>query len=396
MARLAGYALVLAALVSAPACGARTAQKESAQQLSPPAAVQEAPREVAPMPSLAPVVQRVLPAIVNISVQRTISINDHPLLSDPEFRREFDIPDDLPDQELEAVGSGIVMDARAGLILTNNHVIEDAEKVLVTLSDGAALRTLRVLTDPGTDLAVIEVEVPRGVQLQELTWGDPNQLLPGDYVVAIGSPFGLEQSVSAGVVSALGRSNLGLQGYENFIQTDAPVNPGSSGGALVNLRGELIGINNVILSPGGGNIGISFAIPSDMAQIVMGQLLENGEVRRGHLGATVRDLTPALTITRNTGVERGVLVVEVEPESPAAEVGLRRGDIITALDGEPVAQAGPLRNHIAFEAVGRELELTVHRDGRQFVLSPTVEPQFDASLMESEHAAFQNQSAVPW
>lgn len=384
MPRLTGLAVVLAAAL-AVACD------------NDPPTPETQPRRVEAMPSLAPVAERALPAIVNISVMRESPLDQHPLLDDPELRRHFALPETLPGEELEAVGSGVVVDGQAGHVLTNSHVIEGASQVSVTLSDGSTLEVTKILADPGTDLALLQIALPSGVQIPSIGWGDPSLLQPGDHVVAVGSPFGLDQSVSAGVVSATGRTGLGLQGYENFIQTDASVNPGSSGGALLNLRGELVGINNVILSPSGGSIGISFAIPADTARFVVDQLLATGEVRRGRLGALVRDLSPLLRRDRSLQDAQGVLVVEVAPGSAAATAGLRQGDVISALDGEPVGRAGQLRNQIAFESLGQQVQLTVHRDGERLQLAARIEPAVEETPATLAQAALDNaQGAVPW
>lgn len=331
------------------------AQQEMAQQ-------EATPRVVRPLPSLAPVVQKVIPAVVNITASRMVADVPPPVLRDPRLWRFYE-EGEVPEAEVESTGSGIVADPRLGYIVTNNHVIKDAEKITVTLNTGHQFQAELVAVDLPTDIAVIKIEPDREVPLRGVDWGNSEDLQAGDWVVAIGNPFGLEQSVTAGVVSALGRSGLGIQSYENFIQTDVSINPGSSGGALVNLRGEVIGINNIILAPSGGNIGISFAIPSDMVQRVVGQLIADGHVERGHIGVLVQDLTPQLAEAAHTRRLRGALVAGVQPDSPAADAGLQAGDIILQVDEAPVRNTGSLRNMVGFRDIGEQLQVKVLRGG---------------------------------
>src|SRR5688572_25755513 len=242
------------------------------------------------LPTLAPLVNEVTPAVVNISVITRSALENNPLFRDPFFRRFFNLPD-RPQRQEQAAGSGVIVDATRGYVITNNHVIKDAEQVVVTLKDRRQFPAKLVGTDPGTDIAVLQIEAQN---LTAIRVGDSDALRVGDYVIAIGNPFGIGQTVTSGIVSALGRSGLSPEGYEDFIQTDASINPGNSGGALVNLRGELIGINTAIIGPAGGNIGIGFAVPSNMARIVVDQIARFGEVKRGRLGLQMIDLTPAL------------------------------------------------------------------------------------------------------
>lgn len=244
-----------------------------------------------PLPSLAPMLKRATPAVVNISTRTQIQEAEHPLLRDPFFRHFFGIPNQPRRRESSSLGSGVIVDSRRGYVLTNNHVIDKADEITVTLNDGRRLNGKLVGADPESDIAVVKITPER---LTELPIGDSDKLEVGDFVVAIGNPFGLGQTVTSGIVSALGRSGLGIEGYEDFIQTDASINPGNSGGALVNLRGELVGINTAILAPSGGNVGIGFAIPANMATRIMTTLVEHGEVRRGLLGITVQDLSHEL------------------------------------------------------------------------------------------------------
>jgi serine protease Do/serine protease DegQ len=244
-----------------------------------------------PLPTLAPMLERATPAVVNIATVGHVEVRQNPLLSDPFFRHFFDIPDRPRRRQTQSLGSGVIVDAEHGYVLTNHHVIARADKITVTLRDGRHLNATLIGADPESDVAVIQVPAER---LTALPLADSDRLRVGDFVVAIGNPFGLGQTVTSGIVSALGRTGLGIKGYEDFIQTDASINPGNSGGALVNLHGELVGINTAIIAPGGGNVGIGFAIPTSMASQIMQQLIEHGEVSRGQLGITAQDLTPEL------------------------------------------------------------------------------------------------------
>ena len=315
------------------------------------------------LPSLADMVERVVPAVVNIATSSRIQIPEHPLLSDPFFRRFFDLPQQRQrHKEQKSLGSGVVVDAKRGIILTNHHVIDKADEITVTLRDGRSVKATLVGVDAETDVAAVRVKTDR---LQALPLGDSDALRVGDFVVAVGNPFGLGQTVTSGIVSALGRKGLGIKGYEDFIQTDASINPGNSGGALVNLRGELVGVNTAILARGGGNVGIGFAIPVNMAQRILAQLLEYGEVRRGLLGIQAQDLTPELAAAFRDAVAAGAVVTRVTPGSTAAKAGLRSGDIIVSANGHEVADATDLRNVIGLSRVGEEVRLEFVREGRK-------------------------------
>ena len=241
------------------------------------------------LPSLAPMLDQVTPAVVNIATEGKIQVRLNPLFSDPFFRRFFNVPDRPMERKTQSLGSGVIVDAERGLVLTNNHVIANAIQITVTLRDGRQLEAELIGTDPETDVAVIKIP---SEDIVDIKIADSDELRVGDFVVAIGNPFGLGQTVTSGIVSALSRSGLGIEGYEDFIQTDASINPGNSGGALVNLRGELVGINTALFSQGGGNIGIGFAIPINLAMQITEQLLESGKVQRGFLGISTQDLTP--------------------------------------------------------------------------------------------------------
>ncbi len=317
-----------------------------------------------PLPSLAPMLERVTPSVVNVTALGHVQVRN-PLLRDPFFRRFFNLPQVPQEEQRQDIGSGVIVDARRGYILTNNHVIANADKILVTLRDGRRFPARLIGTDPASDVAVIQIHA-KG--LKAITLGDSGHLRVGDFVVAIGNPFGLGQTVTSGIVSALGRSGLGLEGYEDFIQTDASINPGNSGGALVNLRGQLVGINTAILSPQGGNIGIGFAIPVDMARAIMDQLIRYGRVRRGTLGITAQDLTPRLARAFGIHGDRGSVITRVTPGSSAARAGLRVGDVVVAVDGTPVRRTLELRNAVGLLPIGRRVRLTVLRNGRRLTI----------------------------
>lgn len=324
------------------------------------------------LPSLAPMLERSKPAVVNIATRSQVRVQDNPLLSDPFFRRFFDLPPQQPrHRTTQSLGSGVIFDARQGLVLTNNHVIQRADEITVSLIDGRSFQAEVVGTDPATDVALIRIQAK---SLTALPLADSDNLRVGDFVVAIGNPFGLGQTVTSGIVSALGRSGLGIEGYENFIQTDASINPGNSGGALVNLRGELVGINTAIFSPGQntGNIGIGFAIPSNLVKQITNQLLEHGEVRRAYLGVQMQDITPDLAQAFNIQADRGAIVTHVVPGSAAEQSGLQVGDVVTAVNGTPVRSADNLRNFIGLLVIGQTIELDIIRDGQSRTIHATV------------------------
>jgi len=312
-----------------------------------------------PLPSLAPMLAEVTPAVVNIAVVARTP-EENPLFADPFFRRFFDLPDRPPQGE-QAAGSGVIVDAARGLVITNHHVIKDAQEIVVALRDRRVLKAQVVGVDPGIDIAVLRIPAER---LTAAKWGDSEALNVGDFVVAIGNPFGIGQTVTSGIVSALGRTGLSIEGYEEFIQTDASINPGNSGGALVNLRGELVGINTAIIGPAGGNVGIGFAVPVHMARAAMDQILRFGEVRRGKLGVTTQDVTPDVAAKLGLGVTDGALVAQVERGSGAERAGLRARDIVTAVNGRTIRSSSELRNRVGLVPVGEEVELGVLRDGR--------------------------------
>ncbi|MBW7967305.1 trypsin-like peptidase domain-containing protein [Bradyrhizobium sp. BR 10261] len=323
------------------------------------------------LPTLAPLVRQVTPAVVNISVHGRVR-EDNPLYRDPMFREFFDVPRQI-EKEVNATGSGVIVDAQRGYVLTNNHVVEGTSAVQITTKDGRQFSAKVVGRDPPTDVAVLQIQNPTG--LKALPFGDSDALEVGDFVLAIGNPFGLGQTVTSGLVSALGRTGIGKQGYEDFIQTDAAINPGNSGGALVSLRGELVGINSAIISPAGGNVGIGFAIPVNMARKVMEQIIANGGVERGRIGISLNDLHPSA----NRGLIQGAVIAEVAADSPAEKAGLRRGDVVTGADDRPIRTAAQLRNTIGLARVGEDVRLSVLRNGVPLTASVRIAPASESS-----------------
>ncbi len=319
--------------------------------------------------TLAPVLERATPAVVNIAVRSLRPDETNPLLRDPFFRRFFGLPDIVPRREVLSAGSGVIVDAEKGLVVTNNHVVEGAEEIVVTLKDRRTFRAELVGADPATDLALLRIPAEN---LTALPFADSDRLQVGDVVLAIGNPFGLGQTVTSGIVSALGRSGIAPERYESFIQTDAPINPGNSGGALIDTRGRLVGINTAIISPAGGNVGIGFAVPANMVKAVIAQLEKYGEVRRGRIGVVVQDLTPDLAEALGIAAEGGAVVSQVQPGSPAERAGLRPGDVVVAIDGHPVRGATDLRNRIGLAERGTTVTLTVIRDGERLELPVTI------------------------
>ncbi|MCW5574722.1 MAG: Do family serine endopeptidase [Burkholderiales bacterium] len=335
------------------------------------------------LPTLAPLVNQVTPAVVNISVVTRAPMEDNPLFRDPFFRRFFNLPD-RPQRKEQAAGSGVIVDAARGFVLTNNHVIKDAEQIIVTLKDRRSFPAKLVGTDPGTDIAVLQIPAQN---LSALRIGDSDALQVGDYVLAIGNPFGIGQTVTSGIVSALGRSGLSVEGYEDFIQTDASINPGNSGGALVDLRGELVGINTAIIGPAGGNVGIGFAVPSAMARAVMEQIVRHGEVRRGRLGIEMADVPAELQRKLRLPTLDGALIAKVEDGSPADRAGLREGDVVTVLNGRPIRSSGELRARLGLTPVGEEVELGILRNGAQQRIRTRIAPPQTASNGEPQPVA---------
>ena len=312
------------------------------------------------LPSLAPMLKGVTPTVVNIATEGRMRIEQNPLFNDPFFRFFFGFPDQPLERKTQSLGSGVIVDAERGLVLTNAHVIANADQITVKLSDGRSHQAEIIGTDPETDIGLVKIPSDN---LTDVPLGDSDKLAVGDFVVAIGNPFGLSQTVTSGIVSALGRSGLGIEGYEDFIQTDAAINPGNSGGALVDLQGQLVGINTAIFSGSGGNIGIGFAIPINMARGVMEQLVKYGEVRRGSLGIQLQDLDAELAEAFGISNRQGAVIVNVLPDTPAQKAGLQVGDVIVSVNGRPVQNASAVRNAIGLMQVGDRVTLEVVRKG---------------------------------
>ncbi len=320
-----------------------------------------------PMPSLAPLVKRVAPAVVNIRVSQTITTRSP--FGDDTFRRFFGIPDE---REVASAGSGVIVDAENGYILTNHHVVENADKIQISLINEVSLDAEVIGSDAATDIAVIKVD-PQN--LVELPIGISDDVEVGDFVIAIGNPFGLGHTVTSGIISALGRTGISSNGYEDFIQTDASINPGNSGGALVNMNGELIGINSVIISRTGNNVGIGFAVPSEIARSIMRQILDFGEVRRGLLGVTITTIDEESAKALGAEVDSGALVSNIEPGSAAEKAGLHVDDIITRVDDKKIDNSRELANAIGLKGSGEEIGIEFVRDGTSHSVTATLGQQ---------------------
>ncbi len=320
------------------------------------------------VPSLAPMLKPVMPAIVNISVTGEVAVRN-PLMDDPFFRRFFDAPDQPQEREFQSVGSGVIVDAGKGYVITNNHVVKDAKEIKVRLSDDREFDAKLIGRDEGTDVAVLQIKADK---LTALPLGDSDKLQVGDFVVAIGSPYNLRQTVTSGIVSALGRTGIS-DGIGDFVQTDASINPGNSGGALVNLRGELVGVPSMIFSQSGGNVGIGFAIPVNLVHSIMTQLIDHGSVERGRIGVVGgQEVTPELAKALNLPSNRGALVGRVVPKSPADKAGLKAGDLIVAANGKEIVDFGQLRSMVGLMRVGDKVEMKLYRDGKPKTITVTI------------------------
>src|SRR5579863_5103656 len=319
------------------------------------------------VPTLAPMIKRVTPAVVNISTRGHVQMQmNNPFMNDPFFQQFFGGQGNQPvERQFQSLGSGVIVDAEKGYILTNNHVVENADQITVTLYDNRSFKAKVAGKDPDTDVAVLQIKADG---LTALPIGNSAALQVGDFVVAIGNPFGLKHTVTAGIVSALGRAGIEDGKFENFIQTDASINPGNSGGALVDLNGNLVGINTAIISRGGGNIGIGFAIPIDMAHEVMDQIIQYGKVERGVLGVTIENLTPEIAKGLGISQESGVVVTQVQPGSAAEKAGIKAGDVIVSLNGQPVTSNSALSSTLGVMRVGTEVTLGVVRNGREMTV----------------------------
>lgn len=320
------------------------------------------------LPSLSPMLKKITPAVVNISAQSSMPSGKSPLLDDPAFRQFYDRLRPSERRGRRSLGTGTIVDAKNGYILTNQHVVEGGDTILVILKNGRKLNAKLIGADPKTDIALLQVKAKK---LTAIPIADSSKLEVGDFVIAIGSPYGLTQTVTSGIVSALQRSRLGFQGFENFIQTDAATNPGNSGGPLVNLRGELVGINTAILSPRGSNVGIGFAIPGNMAKAIMSQIIEYGGVKRGVFGINVEDLSYELIESMQLEQIQGALINKVKADSPAALAGLRVGDVITVFNKDPVQSANHLHNMLGLLRIGDPVKLVVLRDGVELQFAET-------------------------
>lgn len=332
-----------------------------------------------PLPSLAPMLKNVSDAVVNIATEAEITIRRRrdPFFDDPFFRRFFD-QGRSQTRKRQGLGSGVVFDAEQGLILTNAHVIQGADTITVNLKDGREAEATIIGTDKDSDVAIIQVDLPG---LRAIPLGDSDALQVGDFVVAIGNPFGLRQTVTSGIVSALGRSGLGIENYEDFIQTDASINPGNSGGALVNLRGELIGINTAIVAPSGGNVGIGFSIPINMAIQIKQQLLEFGEVQRGRLGVRIQDLTADLAKAFDIEQAQGAVITKVEKHSTAEGAGIEAGDVVVKANDRIITKGADLHNVIGLLRVGDRLELEILRSGeRRLIVTAVGDLSVDSTI----------------
>ena len=332
-------------------------------------------------PSLAPMLEKVLPSVVSINVEGTAKMQSN---MPEEFRRFFGYPDSQS-RSFSGLGSGVIIDAEKGYIVTNNHVIDNADKITVSLNDGHEYQAKLIGRDPQSDIALLKVD--DASRLTAIKIADSDKTRVGDYVVAIGNPFGIGQTVTSGIISALARSGLNMNGFENFIQTDASINQGNSGGALVNLNGELVGINTAIIAPSGGNVGIGFAIPSNMVKSLTSQLIEYGEVKRGVLGIKGNELTSDIAKAFDLEVQKGAFVSEVIADSAAQEAGIKSGDIIISMDGKPVESFAELRAKIATTGAGRTVKLGIIRDGKEISV--------EVKLKNSDESTTQAKSLHP-
>lgn len=364
--------------VPAALASTATPANASAPRVAPATVTPDTPRSVTALqalPSLAPMLEGVTPAVVNIYTRQVVEVQS-PLAADPFFRRFFGMPDGPQRRESQSLGSGVIVDAQRGYVLTNHHVVDNATEVSVQLHDGRTVEAEFIGSDPGTDVALIRIPAEN---LRALPLANSQGLRVGDFVVAVGNPFGLGQTVTSGIVSAVGRSGLTGLGFQDFIQTDASINPGNSGGALVNLRGELVGINTASFNPRGsaaGNIGLGFAIPANLAHEVMRQLLVYGEVKRGSLGIELVDLTPRFA--QELGLDaavRGAIVTRVYRNAPGEAAGLRPGDVVTAINGQRVDGAQALRNAEGLLPVNQAAALDVRRGAQALKLSATLREQ---------------------
>jgi len=327
-------------------------------------------------PSLAPIIKKTAPAVVNIATY-TLQHAYNPLQESPFFRHFFSLPEKIEEtRKVQSAGSGVIVNADEGYVLTNYHVIKGSDDIEVKLQDGRSFKAKLIGSDKKVDIALLKI---KGDHFSAIELADSNSLEVGDFVVAIGNPFGLGQTVTSGIVSALGRNGLGIEGYEDFIQTDASINPGNSGGALIDMNGRLVGINSAIIAPAGGNVGIGFAIPTEVAQSAMSQLLEFGEVRRGGIGARFQDLSPELAHAFEldsaiTSTYQGAIIASVTPGSAAEEAGLKTGDVIISANERIIHNANDINNRIGLTPIGKRLSLSLIRDGDTLQTDTKIKP----------------------
>lgn len=340
-----------------------------------------------PTDTVAPILEKTMPSVVNIATTR---INTEPVL-EPQRQQNNLIPSEA--KRSTNLASGVIMDSDNGYILTNFHVVQGGEEVMITLSDGRNFPAKFIGGDPESDVAVVQIQAEN---LQSIALGDSDTLQVGDFVLAIGNPFGLSQSVSSGIISALGRTDLGIEGYEDFIQTDAAINMGNSGGALINIKGELIGINTAILSAAGGNMGIGFAIPINMARNIMQQLIQFGEVRRGLLGVVAQSLTPDLASAFTVSKTHGAIISQIVAESPAAESGLKIGDVVLSINDKSVNNASELRNQIGLAAIDSVITLGIERQGKaQTIKIKMTDPRTHTTILSRINPHFAGMEIAP-
>jgi Do/DeqQ family serine protease len=333
--------------------------------------------QAAPPPpghSIAPVLEKILPAVVNISTSKTVGLKQRQLLLDPFFHQPYAYRDKPIQKKSQSLGSGVIVDAKKGWVITNHHVVDGADEITVTLRDQRSFTAKLLGEDPAVDIALLQIDAEK---LSSIPLANSDHLRVGDFVVAIGNPFGLGQTVTYGIVSALGRTGLGIEGYEDFIQTDASINPGNSGGALVTTRGKLVGINTAIMG-GSGNIGIGFAIPAGMVKTIVNQLAQYGEVQRGQLGVIMQDMTRELAAAFGIKQHKGAVVTQVLPGSAADRAGILSGDIIIRMDGKEVVDGGALRNAVGMLRAGSDISLKVIRDGKTRQIKATIALPKDA------------------
>lgn len=341
------------------------------------------------LPSLAPMLENVLPSVVSIKIEGIAQVQDN---IPEEFRFFFGYPENKS-RTFTGQGSGVIINAEKGYVVTNNHVIDNADKITILVKDGREFSAKLIGRDPQSDIALLKIEQASGLTAIKLA--DSDKLRVGDFAVAIGNPFGIGQTVTSGIVSALGRSGLNMNGFENFIQTDASINRGNSGGALINLNGELIGINTAIIAPGGGNVGIGFAIPSNMVKSLTDQLTEYGQVKRGVLGIKGNELTSDIAKAFDLNIQKGAFVSEVLADSAAAEAGIKAGDVIISMNNKPIESFAELRAKIATEGAGREVKLGIIRDNKEIKFKVKLKNS-DESITEAKniHPSFEGANLI--